>query len=81
MISITILESLFGHILRGDLDISANKAVEAFFVPTGDTFRGRPITTLPTVINKDHIRKPKGELKFKTKNDLDRLRSVAEDRP
>ena len=52
--------------------------MEAFFVPNGDKFRGGPIATLPTVIKKDSIRLPAGELKFKTKNDLDHLR--AEDR-
>ena len=57
-ISINIVESrwrLFGHILRRDIDIPANKAMKAFFVPKGDKFRGRLTTTLPTVINKDLI--------------------------
>ena len=54
--------------------------MEAIFVPKGDKFRGTPVTTVPTVINKDFIRIPAGELKFKSKNDLDHLRSDAEDR-
>ena len=38
------------------------------------------ISTLPTVINKDLCPIPAGELKIKTKNDFDYLRSKAEDR-
>ena len=50
--------------------------MEAYFDPKGDKFRGRSITTLPTVINKTcHL--PAGDLKLKTKNDLDHLRSTA----
>ena len=50
-------------------------------VPKGDKFRGRPITFL-TIINKDLCRTPPGEIKVKlnTKNDLDHLWSIAEDR-
>ena len=60
--------------------IQANKAKEVFFVPKGDKFRRRPITTLPMVIDKDHICISAGEIKFKTKNDLNHLRSLGEDR-
>ena len=65
--------------MRQDVDIPANKAIEAFFVPKGDNFRGRPIIMLLTVINKDPIRVRDGELKFKTKNDLDHLGTIAKD--
>ena len=44
---------LFGHILRRDREIPANKAMEGFFIPQGDKYRGRPITTLPVVLNND----------------------------
>ena len=54
--------------------------MEGYFVPKGDNIRGRPITTLIIVINKDLCRVPTGELKLRTKNDLDHLRSTAEDR-
>ena len=54
--------------------------MEAFFVPKGDKFRARPITGLPTVVNKYLIRVSAGKLTFKTKTDLDRLRSIAEDK-
>ena len=52
--------------------------MKVYFVFNGDKFRVKPIPTLPTVINKDLICIPAGELKFKTKNDLDHLRSKAE---
>ena len=54
--------------------------MEAFFIPKGDKYRGRPIKTQTTVINKNLIRIPAGELKFKTKNDFDKQRSIEEDR-
>ena len=82
-ISITILESvwrLLGLVLRRDTDISANKAMKAYFIPKGDEFRRKPITTLSTDINKDLCRTPAGDFKLKTKTDLDHLRSIAEDR-
>ena len=60
------------------IEIPANKAMEAFFVFTGEIFRGWSITKLPAVTNKDLIHISAGELKFKTKHDLDRLRSIAE---
>ena len=59
---------------------SSKQSHEAFFVLKGDKFRGRPVTALPTVDNKDLIRIPARELKFKTRNDLDHLRSIAKDR-
>ena len=67
-------------ILMRDIDIPANKVLEASFVPKEDKFRGRPISTLLTVINKDLNRTPTGELKFKTKNYLNHLTSIAENR-
>ena len=53
-ISTHILESrwrLFGHILRRNKEIPANKAMELYFHRTEKRFRGRP--TLPVIINKD----------------------------
>ncbi|GFR75917.1 hypothetical protein ElyMa_005787300 [Elysia marginata] len=78
-----ILESrwrLFGHILRRDIEIPANKSMEAYFVRKGGKFLGRPITTLPNVLNnnKDLSRLPTGELRLKTNEDLDHLRSIAQ---
>ena len=66
-------------ILRRDIDILANKTMEAFFVPKGDKVPGKPKATLTTVTNKHLCRSPARELKLDTKNDLDRLRSAAEE--
>ena len=55
-ISLDILEHrwrLFGHILRRDPEIPANKSMEAYFVRCGNPFKGRPLTTLPTVLHQD----------------------------
>ncbi|GFR68057.1 hypothetical protein ElyMa_005599000 [Elysia marginata] len=82
-LSLHILESrwrLFGHILRRDIEIPANKSMEAYFVCKGEKFLGRPITTLPNVLNKDLSRLATGELRLKTNEDLDHLRSIAQDR-
>ena len=45
--------SPFGHILRRDKDIPANKTTRANFIPNGNKLRGRPKTTLPIVFNRD----------------------------
>ena len=45
--------SLFGHIVRRDKDIPANKATRAYFIPNGNKLRGRPKTTFPIVLNRD----------------------------
>ena len=47
--------------------------METFFVPKVDKFLGRPITAMLPVMSKDLSRIPTGELKLKTKNDLDHL--------
>ena len=81
-LSTYILESrwrLFGHILRRHEKIPANKAMEAYYTTSGDKFRGRPVTTLPTILNKDLSRLPT-PLKLKTKSDLKHLRFMAQDR-
>ena len=43
--------SLFGHILRRDKDIPANKARRGYFIPNGNKLR--PKRTLPIVLNRD----------------------------
>ena len=43
---------LFGHVLRRDETIPAQMAMDMFFQP-GLKYRGRPITTLPNVLDKD----------------------------
>ena len=54
--------------------------METFFVPKVDKFLGRPITAMLQVMSKELSRIPTGELKLKTKNDLDHLISIAKDR-
>ena len=45
--------SVFGHILRRDKDIPANKATRVYFIPNGNKLQGRQKTTLPIVFNRD----------------------------
>ncbi|GFS00836.1 hypothetical protein ElyMa_001081100 [Elysia marginata] len=42
---------LFGHILRRDSQIPANQAMSGYFVTEGSKFKGRPLTTLPVVLD------------------------------
>ena len=52
-LSIYILENrwrLFGHILRRNIEIPANKSMNSYFATHGKKFRGRPLTTLPVVL-------------------------------
>ena len=79
-LAIQIMEirwQLFGHVLRRNENIPANKAMRGYFTKCGESFRGRPPTTLPVVLNKDlaHVK-----MKLKTELDLERLRSMAQDR-
>lgn len=70
---------LFGHILRRDKDIPANKAMRAYFTPNGKKFKGRPITTLPIVLNRDltNINHPQ---RLHSIEDLDKIKDIAQDR-
>ena len=77
-----ILESrrrLFGHILRRNEEITANKAMQLYFHRTKKRFRGRPTTTLPVIINKD-LSQTQDNLSLKSTEDLKYLRSLAQDR-
>ncbi|RUS72521.1 hypothetical protein EGW08_019717 [Elysia chlorotica] len=81
-LSIHILESrwrLFGHILRRNEEIPANKAMQLYFHRTEKRFRGRPTTTLPVTINKD-LSQIQDNLSLKSTDDLEYLRSLAQDR-
>ena len=82
-LSLYVLENrwrLFGHILRRDREIPANKAMEGFFVPQGDKYRGRPITTLPVVLNNDLSRLESNTYGLKTFKDIENLKKIAEQR-
>ena len=81
--SITLLGSrwrLFGHILRKNSEIPANKSINSYFISHGSKFRGRPLTTLPVVLNKDLIRVLDDKLQLTSLKDLEHLRSVAQNR-
>ena len=45
--------SLFGHILRRDKDIHANKVARVYFISNGNKLRGRSKTTVPIVLNRN----------------------------
>ena len=81
-LSAQIVESrwrLFGHILRRDNDIPANKAMQAYFNALTTKFRGRPSTTLPIILNKE-LSQAFPQMKLKTTKDLQNLQSLAQDR-
>ena len=82
-LSIYILENrwrLFGHILRRNIEIPANKSMNSYFATHGKKFRGRPLTTLPVVLNKDLSRLQENTLQFTTREDLEHLRCIAQNR-
>ena len=83
-LSITLLESLwrlFGHILRRNSEIPANKSMKSYFISHGSKFKGRPLTTLPVVLNKDLTRVSDDKLQLTSLKDLEHLRSVSNSCP
>ena len=82
-LSIYILENrwrLFGHILRRNIEIPANKSMNSYFATHGKKFRGRPLTTLPVVLNKDLSRLQENTLQLTTREALEHLRCIAQNR-
>ena len=82
-LSTTLLGSrwrLFGHILRRNSEIPANKSMNSYFISHGSKFRGRPLTALPVLLNKDLIRVLDDKLQLTSLKDLEYLRSVAQNR-
>ena len=78
-LSITLLENqwrLFGHILRRNSEIPANKSMNSYFISHGSKFRGRPLTTLPVVLNKDLRRVSDDKLQLTSLKDLEHLRKL-----
>ena len=71
--------SLFGHILRRDKNIPANKATRAYFIPNGVKLRGRPKTTLPVVINRD-LALIEHPIRLQSSKDLADITDIAQDR-
>ncbi|GFN77102.1 cysteine-rich protein 2-binding protein [Plakobranchus ocellatus] len=70
---------LFGHILRRDRNIPANKAM-LFYFWDNKRARGRPQTTLPITLNNDLKKLVATKLELTTQTDLYTLRLIAEDR-
>ena len=54
--------------------------MEGFFVPPGDKYRARPITTLPVVLNNDLSRLESSNYCLKTFKDIENLKKIAEQR-
>ena len=52
--------------------------MNSYFISHGSKFRGRPLTTLPVVLNKDLT--PDNKLQLTSLKDLEHLRSVAQNR-
>ena len=83
---------LFGHILRRDPTIPANLAMKFYFEEKTTGFRGKPRTTLPVILNQDleelYLKTEPHHsdhnytkrLKLNNKEDLEKLRKMAEDR-
>lgn len=83
-VSIQILEArwkLFGHILRRNPAIPANKAMHFYFTATSsEKYRGRPITTLPVTLNNDLKKINENKIKLTSLQDLEELKSIAHNR-
>ena len=54
--------------------------MNSYFISHGSKFRGRPLTTLPVVINKDLTRVSDDKLQLTSLKDLEHLRSVVQNR-
>ena len=70
---------LLGHICRLDKESPAQMAMTSYFRQTKDEkkFRGRPPSTLPTILRTDLATKG---MKLQTDKDLSHIRDLAEDR-
>ncbi|GFS14084.1 hypothetical protein ElyMa_001414100 [Elysia marginata] len=51
--------------------------MSGYFVTEGSKFKGRPLTTLPVVLNRDPSRIINSNLQLKSSHDLEHLRSIA----
>ena len=81
-ISLDVLDNrwrLFGHVLRRDSEIPANKSMTAYFVKCGNSYKGRPPTTLPIVLHQD-FQNLGNPLTLKTTEDLEKFKELAQDR-
>ena len=80
-ISLDVLQArwrLFGHVLRREPSIPANKAMAFYFYDNAKRARGRPITTLPH--NNDLKILQNRSISLTSQKDLETLRKIAERR-
>ncbi|GFR91059.1 hypothetical protein ElyMa_000835000 [Elysia marginata] len=54
--------------------------MSGYFVTEGSKFKGRPLTTLPVVLNRDLSRIINSNLQLKSSHDLEHLRFIAQQR-
>ena len=69
---------LFGHVLRREPSIPANKAMAFYFHDNAKRARGRPITTLPMTLNNDLKILQNRSISLKSQKGLETLRKIAE---
>ena len=82
-ISLEVLQArwrLFGHVLRREPSIPANKAMAFYFHDNAKRARSRPITTLPMTLNNDLKILQNRSISLTPKKDLETIRKIAERR-
>ncbi|KAK3744074.1 hypothetical protein RRG08_018703 [Elysia crispata] len=82
-ISLEVLQArwrLFGHVLRREPSIPANKAMAFYFHDNAKRARGRPITTLPMTLNNDLKILQNRSISLTSQKDLETIRKIAERR-
>ena len=82
-ISLEVLQArwrLFGHVLRREPSIPANKAMAFYFHDNAKRARGRPITTLPMTLN-NHLKILQNRsISLTSQKDLETIRKIAKRR-
>ena len=71
---------LFGHVLRRESSIPANKAMAFYFHDNAERARGRPITTLPMTLSNDLKILQNRSISLTSQKELETLRKIAERR-
>ncbi|GFR95345.1 hypothetical protein ElyMa_002690700 [Elysia marginata] len=71
---------LFGHVLKRESSIPANKAMAFYFLDNAKQARGRLITTLPMTLNNDLKILQNRSISLTSQKDLETLRQIAERR-
>ena len=82
-ISLEVLQArwrLFGHVLRREPSIPANKAMAFYFHDNAKRARGRPITTLPMTLNNDLKILQNRSISLTSQKDLETIKKIAKRR-